>query len=267
MGLLEWTAYQQSFRPNPADLPTIQAEWTAKSRAEKTRWTKAFNLILKQLTLLENARRDADVQLDNLNTDYQNNAIVISELVHWTQFQERVAGVQQLYAELKPEYEKVGQQWRGLHALENAQPNPSARSLRNALQNSATAKLRVKDCGQERAQLVMLLETPPVGRDPQGVPRMPDAWLEHGHRRLQVRFAEAVKGTRQSHLPGLPGNDTQIWRAVPGFGGAGSYSTLWLRFDEEVEEVIDVSLLPIHFCGSNTFRRLIQHSVSSAKIV
>jgi hypothetical protein len=78
----------------------------------------------------------------------------------------------------------------------------------------------IRDNEQRKLDLVDFLEEPPMARDPQGQPRMPEHFLRPNRQRLRTRFVRDVAAKKESHHPGLKdANENQTWRAAAEFGG------------------------------------------------
>ena len=238
MGLPEFNAYQQHFRAGGN--AGIKADWNAKGQKGKVAWTKAYKPAQAEQARIEGLHTAADTARNALDRDAAGNLIIVRTFTELQGFSKRVNDVQKMYQELKPECAEVARLWQELATVENGRPNVNVASQAGTHLLEANAEQRIVDCETEIDRLMDRLDVPPVPQDPLFRQRMPAHWDVVGRHGPAERFMASVERGRDDGRPGLPG---AIWKCAARFGGGQSTGALWVRFDEDTEQVVQVSMI------------------------
>ena len=233
-----YVLYQESFR-GIGIRATIQAEWAAKTPAQKKAWRDAYNKVCDQEDLVQDL--DTDVHHERIAYDDQykpgHGNLLIANKAERARFVEQVAIVRKRYDSLAKEYWKLSECFDQLVGIE-ANQNMIQASTDHGEDGARNARRRFSHFRSKAQEMKTVQDEIPVVLDPWGRRRIPGAWLSNSQAELRHRqrvAADVGSGALRAVIPGLG-------RWVPEFALSGGMSIgwIWLRVDDN-DIILDVS--------------------------
>lgn len=249
-----FVTYQHDFRFVVTDRG-LKFEWDEKSKAQKAAWKAAYDVVRAREEAV-NAHELGPTGLIQRHTDFHHDLnaghLNINNQASYDHFLRRVDILRQDYVECAALHLQVADAYQELHRVATIQHEQPA-SIQHAAQELQLATQRSTDAEQERRELGLERNDPPVVLDPVGRRRMPAQWVgdDVDNRNFRDAVMDHVSNDQyldtKTRRANRTGAEPMIWVPQEKLGGGLSMGYVWVLVDQ-ANRIRDVKSIHEHEC-------------------